>query len=107
MDAQPVALPLPGFRLWGIYIEVRVRGIWLCSKFICVLEEALRFPAGSLLVVIRHVVLRWEELAAIPGLPPSRLLHGQRARDLARDQILADNVRPGLAEDGRNRVDPR
>jgi hypothetical protein len=95
MEAQ-LAEPLPGYRLWGVLVEVRVRGVHLCSKFICILEEARAFPAGRLLVLVRHVLLQWEDLAPLPGLPRSLWQSGQHARDIALEQILAGNARAGL-----------
>jgi hypothetical protein len=88
--------PLPGFRLWAVIVQLQVRGAPCFTRSICFLEEVSEYAVGALVVLVRHAVLNWEDLAAVPGLPRSFGREGQQALDIALEHILAGNARAGF-----------
>jgi hypothetical protein len=94
-----LAVQLPGYRLWSLIIEVRVRGRHLVTKVVTVCERCTAVPAGQLTCVVRQTRLSWHDLDIVGGQPYPVRHQGDLARDIISEQLRLGFDRGPLVAD--------
>jgi hypothetical protein len=86
----------PGYRLWVLILNIRVKGVPLLTRLVTTLELARPVPPGRLLVLTRHLVVRWEELDPPPDLDRWGWVDGRAARQVIEEHQASNLTRPPL-----------
>jgi hypothetical protein len=99
---QQLAVLLPGYRLWLVFVEITWRDLSIVTRLVSQLELCPGVNPGRLLVLTRSATLDFRELPSARGLPRQRWLAGARAAEVINDQIAAGHVRGPVIERGGN-----